>query len=126
MNERNTFTAMAYRSQDFFQTELLGSLANINATSTQYDYATTNAMARWFHVINPRLNLQTTGIYTYYEPRILSPELDSRNKVILRQSILQRQVKSNLNYQLENQKIEFGVNATAWSRASFSPAAARA
>lgn len=111
MNERNTFTAMAYRSQDFFQTELLGSLANINATSTQYDYATTNAMARWFHVINPRLNLQTTGIYTYYEPRILSPELDSKNKVILRQSILQRQLKSNLNYQLENQKIEFGVNA---------------
>ncbi len=111
-NDRNTFTAMGYLSRDFFQTDLLGSLANINATSTQYDYQATNAMARWFHVINPRLNLQTTAIYANYSPKILSPELNSSNKVELRQSILQRQIKSNLNYQLENQKIEFGVNAT--------------
>ena len=58
------------------------------------------------------LNLQTTAIYASYSPKILSPELNSSNKVELRQSILQRQIKSNLNYQLENQKIEFGVNAT--------------
>ena len=112
VNDRNTLTLMGYASKDFFQTELLGSLANINATSTQYDYAATNAMARWFHVISPKLNLQTTAIYAHYVPKILSPELNSSNKVVLRQSILQRQFKSNLNYQLANQKIEFGVNAT--------------
>lgn len=112
INGRNTLSAMGYFSKDFFETKLLGSLPNVNATSTQYDQQTTNAMARWLHVITPRLNLQTTAIYTYYIPKTLLPELNSTNKVILRSGVLQRQLKSNLNYQLTNQKIEAGVNAT--------------
>lgn len=109
---RTTFTAMGYFSKDFFETKLLGSLPNVNATSTQYDQQTTNAMARLLHVITPRLNLQTTAIYTYYIPQTLLPELNSANKVALRSGVLQRQLKSNLNYQLTNQKIEAGLNAT--------------
>jgi hypothetical protein len=31
------------------------------------------------------------------------------NQVVLKQSLLQRQVKSNLNYELANQKIELGA-----------------
>ncbi len=112
VNDRNTVTAMGYFSKDFFETKLLGSLPNVNATSTQYDQQTTNAMVRWLHVISPRLNLQTTAIYTYYIPKTLLPELNSNNKVVLRSGVLQRQLKSNLNYQLANQKIEAGLNAT--------------
>ena len=112
INDRNTLTAMGYGSYDFFQTELLGNLPNVNGTATQYDHQTTNGMARWLSVLTPRLNLQTTVIYARYVPRILSPELNSNNRVILRSGILQRQAKSNLNYQLTNHKIEFGVDAT--------------
>ncbi|GAB2575015.1 TonB-dependent receptor [Spirosoma areae] len=112
INDRNTLTAMGYFSYDFFQTQLLGSLANINSTSTQYDHQTVNAMVRWLSVLTPRLNLQTTVVYARYVPRILLPELDSDNKVTLQSGLLQRQVKSNINYQLENHKIEVGVNAT--------------
>ncbi len=112
VNDRNTITAMGYGSYDFFQTDLLGNLPNVNGTATQYDHRTLNAMVRWFHVINPRLNLQTTALVSQYLPRILSPELNTGNKIVLRQSILQRQVKSNINYQLTDQKIEVGINAT--------------
>jgi hypothetical protein len=112
INDRNTLTAMGYGSYDFFQTELLGNLPNVNGTTTQYDHQTTNAMARWLSVLTPKLNLQTTVVYARYVPRILSPELAVDNKIILRSGLLQRQAKSNLNYQLTNHKLEVGINAT--------------
>ncbi|CCH01096.1 TonB-dependent receptor, plug [Fibrella aestuarina BUZ 2] len=112
MNNNNTLTAMGYLSQDLFQTNLLGSLANINAIKTQFAQKTTNGMVRWFHAFTPRLNLQTTALFAYYEPTILSTEDSTNNDVALKQSLLQRQIKSNLNYQLPNQKIEVGISGT--------------
>ncbi|MFD2571680.1 carboxypeptidase-like regulatory domain-containing protein [Spirosoma soli] len=111
VDDRNTLTVTGYASKDMFRTDLLANLPNVNGTATRYDHQTINVMARWFRTLSPRLNLQTTGIYVHYVPRILSPEL-SGNVVTLRQSVLQRQIKSNLNYQLANQKIEAGVSAT--------------
>ena len=111
VNDRNTVTAMGYYSADLFQTNLLGSLANINAVATQYEQQTTNSMVRWFHSINTRLNVQTTALMALYVPKILSIEDSTNNKVTLRQSLRQRQIKSNLNYQLANQKIEAGLSA---------------
>lgn len=108
--ERNTVTAMGYFSKDLFQTNLLGSLANINATGTQYQHQSVNGMVRWFHTITPRLNWQTTAIIAQYRPDILSIEAVTANKVTLRQSILQRQIKSNLNYQTTRAKTEIGLN----------------
>ena len=111
INDRNTLTVTGYGSKDRFQTDLLANLPNVNGTATRYDHQTINVMARWFRTLSPRLDLQTTGVYVHYVPRILSPEL-SGNVVTLRSSVLQRQVKSNLNYQLTNQKIEAGVSGT--------------
>lgn len=110
IDDRNTITAMGYLSGDLFQTNLLGSLANVNAVGTQYAQQTTNGMVRWFHAFSPRLNLQTTALAAQYVPKILSIEDSTANRVVLKQSLLQRQVKSNLNYQLTNQKIELGVS----------------
>ncbi|GAB3698621.1 TonB-dependent receptor [Spirosoma flavus] len=112
LNDKNTVTAMGYLSQDLFQTNLLGSLANINAVNTQYAQQTANGMVRWFHAFNPRLNVQTTALVAQYIPRIISTEDSTANQVILKQSLLQRQIKSNLNYQLDNQKIELGISGT--------------
>ncbi|WP_338874619.1 TonB-dependent receptor [Spirosoma sp. SC4-14] len=112
VNDRNTVTAMGYYSQDLFQTNLLGSLANINAVGTQYAQQTANGMVRWFHAFNDRTNLQTTALVAQYVPKILSIEDSTNNKVVLKQMVLQRQIKSNLNYQLDNQKIEVGISGT--------------
>ena len=112
VNDRNTVTAMGYYSQDLFQTNLLGSLSNINAVATQYEQQTANGMVRWFHEFTPKLNVQTTVLVAQYVPKILSIEDSTNNKVVLKQSLLQRQIKSNLNYQLANQKIELGISGT--------------
>lgn len=115
INTKNTFSLSNYYSTDFFQTDLLGGINNINSVSTQYDYNTLNFTARWFHVFNDRLNVQTTGVYSQYRPRILLPELNSDNKVTIGSEILQRQIKTNFNY-LPNKrhKVEFGANMTQY------------
>jgi hypothetical protein len=113
INEKNTFSLSNYYSTDFFQTDLLGGINNINSVSTQYDYNTINFTARWFHIINDRLNVQTTGVFSQYRPRILLPELNSDNKVTIGSEILQRQVKTNFNYiPNKRHKVEFGANMT--------------
>ena len=113
INEKNTFSFSNYYSTDFFQTDLLGGINNINSISTQYEYKTLNFTARWFHAFNNRLNVQTTAVHSRYRPRILLPELDSDNKVAISSEILQRQVKTNFNYLPNNRhKIEFGANMT--------------
>jgi hypothetical protein len=110
IDDRNTITARGYVSGDLFQTNLLGSLANVNAVGTQYAQQTTNGMVRWFHALSPRLNLQTTALTALYTPKIISIEDSTANRVVLKQSLGQRQIKSNLNYQSTNQKIELGVS----------------
>ncbi len=113
INTKNTLSLSSYLNQDFFQTDLLGGINNINSTSTQYDYKTMNFTARWFHAINAKVNVQTTGIYSRYRPRILLPEINSDNKVTIGAEILQRQFKSNINYMPNlKHKIEAGISIT--------------
>ncbi|MFN8356799.1 MAG: TonB-dependent receptor [Spirosomataceae bacterium] len=111
LNNKNTFTLSSYFSKDFFQTGLLGTIGNINATSTQYAYQTLNLSARWFHAINNKLNIQTSLVSSDYVPKILLPELNSSNKVEIAQGIQYRQLKSNFNYLKEKHKIEGGLSA---------------
>ncbi|GAB4015970.1 hypothetical protein GCM10028773_07600 [Spirosoma koreense] len=111
IDNRNTLTVTGYASKDLFQTDLLANLPNVNGISTRYDHQTVNVMARWFRTLSSRLTMQTTGVYVHYVPQILSSEL-SGNLVTLRSSVLQRQIKSNLNYQLTNQKLELGLTGT--------------
>lgn len=113
INEKNTFSLSNYFSTDFFQTDLLGGINNINSIATQYNYHTLNFTARWFHVLNDRLNMQTTAVYSKYRPKILLPELNSDNKVSIGSEIFQRQAKTNINYNPNKRhKMEFGANLT--------------
>ncbi|WP_337044450.1 TonB-dependent receptor [Emticicia sp. 17c] len=115
INNKNTFTASSYYSKDFFQTELLGGIGNINATSTQYDYRSRSFSARWFYAINPKLNLQTTAVSAYYIPKTLLPELNTDNKVVLLSDINYKQVKSNINYYSNKHNIEAGISGTVYN-----------
>ena len=116
IDPKNTLSVSSYFNTDFFQTDLLGGINNVNSSSTQYDYRTINLSARWFHAFNSKLNLQTTGVYSNYRPRTLLPEVTNNNTVTIETGIMQRQIKANLNY-LPNptHKIEAGINATHYS-----------
>lgn len=110
VNDRNTITAMGYRSYDYFKTGLLTNLPNVVGTSTYFTHGTTNGSLRWLHVINPKLDIQTTAIIADYTPEIATIEKDSDNSVELISNLFQKQLKSSLNYQLSNHKIESGLS----------------
>ncbi|MFN3489921.1 MAG: TonB-dependent receptor, partial [Emticicia sp.] len=109
MNTKNTLTAMYYKSYDNFQTNLLTNLPNVIGVSTFYKHYTNNGMMRWLHVINPKLNLQTTALVAQYSPKIINVE-KTANEVSLASNLLQKQIKSNINYQLSKHKIESGLS----------------
>jgi hypothetical protein len=110
-NNKNTFTLSTYVSKDFFQTDVLGSINEINSTNTQYQYQTVNNTLNWFHAINNNLNLQTKLITSNYRPETLLPELNSDNKVKIKSGVNYRQFKSNLNYFKGKHKLEVGFDA---------------
>ncbi|MEA5427139.1 TonB-dependent receptor [Arcicella lustrica] len=110
INTKNTLSLSGYLSKDFFQTDLLGTIGNVNATSTQYDYRTVNSSLKWFHAFNSKLNLQTVAVYTHYQPQTLLPELNSNNKVSIASGIRYNQIKSSLSYNTEEHKIEMGIS----------------
>jgi TonB dependent receptor/TonB-dependent Receptor Plug Domain len=111
MNAKNTLTFSGYVSKDFFQTDLLGTIGNVNATSTQYNYQTNNASLKWFHAFNSKLNLQTTVVYTDFSPQTQLPELNSDNKVSIESGINYNQLKSSLSYSPnEKHRFEAGIS----------------
>lgn len=114
INNKNTFTVSGYYSKDFFQTKLLGTIGNIVATATKYDYRTQSLSARWFYAPTSKFNIQTSVVSSYYIPQTLLPE-KSGNEVVLKSDILYRQAKSNVNYYAGKHKIEFGLSATHYT-----------
>ena len=114
INDKNTISLTGYYNTDVFRTNLVSGLSNINSSSTQYNFNTLNTTASWTHIFNKKLNLQTSAVYSYYSPKILLTELKSSNEITLESSIVQTQFLSNLNYQTEKQKIEFGVSGTQY------------
>jgi hypothetical protein len=112
INNKNTLSLVAYNSYDFTQTNLLGGINEINSTKTQYDYRTFNLSAKWFKVINDKLNIQTILASSKYAPQTLLPELNSTNKVKIYQDINWKQVRTNINYSKNKHKVETGIDAT--------------
>jgi hypothetical protein len=115
INGKNTLSLSSYYSYDFFQTEMLGSIGNINASASQFQYSTTNLSAKWFYNISSKANIQTTVVSSFYQPNTLLPEVNSKNVVKIKQSIDYKQIKSNLNIYKGNQNFEFGVDAIRYS-----------
>jgi hypothetical protein len=108
-NSKNSFFLSAYVSNDFFQTNLLGTIANINAASTQNAYRTTNVSLRHFHSINSKMSLSSSLVYVDYEPKLLLPEKNIDNTVRLESGIFYRQFRSNLDYSTEAHQIKAGI-----------------
>lgn len=110
---RHTLTAMGYASYDAFQTNLIGSIANINAVSTRYAHQTLNGSLRWFWGLSDQLNLVTTVSVATYRPDIISTEPDD-NLVLLRQRLRQWQAKTSLGLSRQTSKSEVGLSVTRY------------
>lgn len=99
LDEHHTLTFTGYAGKDVFKlpSDSLASV-EVNASSTQYNYQTTNGTLRWNYYINDRLNLATSAIISHYSSDNVAP--DSSNAFRLTSSILHRQLKSDLSFNL--------------------------
>jgi hypothetical protein len=110
-DNKNSFFFSAYVSNDFFQTTLLGTVANINAASTQNAYKTLNFSLRHFHSFNSKMSLSSSVVYVDYEPKLLLPEKNVDNTVRLESGIFYRQFRSNIDYQTKKHQIKAGITS---------------
>jgi hypothetical protein len=110
-NNKNSFFLSAYVSNDFFQTTLLGTIGNINASSTQNAYSTLNFSLRHFHSFNHKMSLSSSIVYVDYEPKLLLPEKGIDNTVRLESGIFYRQFRSNIDYQTKKHQIKAGITS---------------
>ncbi|MGA0555055.1 TonB-dependent receptor [Larkinella sp. VNQ87] len=95
-NEQHTVTFTGYTSYDNFKlaSDSLSSL-EVNASSTLFEYHTTNGTLKWNYFINNRFNLTTSAIFSQYRPETSTP--DSANAFRLTSEILHRQLKVDLS-----------------------------
>lgn len=112
VSNKHTLTFSSYYSKDFFQTQLLGTVGNIQASATQYNYQANSFSGRWFWGIKPNINILTTYVSSIYTPKTLLPEINSDNVVTIVSDTKYQQLKTSANYYREKQKIEIGLNAT--------------
>lgn len=112
-NAKNSVFLTAYFSNDFFQTDLLGTIADINASVTQNAYNSLNLNLRHFRSINNQWSISTSASYVDYQPELRLPEEGIDNTVRLKSGIFYRSLRSNLDYYTDQHRAKFGLS-TAW------------
>jgi ferric enterobactin receptor len=88
------------------------SLANleVNASSSLFNWRTTNATLSWVHSFGNKFTSKISGVYSSYDANIINP--DSALAFKLASNIVYKNIKADFNYlPSEKQKIDFGVSA---------------
>ncbi|MEZ0486347.1 TonB-dependent receptor [Fibrella aquatica] len=110
-SEKHTISSTGYYGRDVFKLpadSLSG--VEINASSTQFDYETLAGTVRWNYLINERLNLNTTAIWSQYRTETSAP--DSSNQFSLVAEVAHKQLKSDLTIAAnDNHAVQVGVSA---------------
>lgn len=113
-NEKNTITLTGYLGKDIFKLasdSLSGQ--EINASSTRFNYQTTNAVLRWNYFMSKQINLATSVILSRYQADLSSS--DSSNAFQLKSGVWHRQIKSDLTFTPnETHQWQTGVSAIAY------------
>ena len=109
--EKHTITGTGYLGRDVFRLPA-DSLSGVelNASSTQFDYQSLAGTVRWNYFINPRMNLNTSAIWSQYRSEISAP--DSANQFSLVAEVRHKQVKSDLTISVNDRHAaQVGISA---------------
>lgn len=86
-NEKNQLTYTHFRTNDFYQLDLISSIENIVSSANQYDFGTKNHTLRWLHTFDNNTNLTGKGVLSDYIPQNLFPEKESDNVIRFKSQI---------------------------------------
>ena len=89
LNDDNQLSYTFFKSNDFYQLDLISSIENINSEVNQFDFKTTNHSLSWIHNFKNNTSFKSTIVNSLYTPKNLFPEYESNNVITF---------KSNLKY----------------------------
>jgi len=108
LNQDNQFSYTFFKSNDFYQLDLISTIENINAKSNQYDFGTTNHTLNWVHSFENNTNLKSTIIHSVYTPRNLFPEMDSDNVITFQSEV--KHISAQTEFvDSRNEKVDYSI-----------------
>ncbi|PHI19207.1 hypothetical protein CEQ90_14180 [Lewinellaceae bacterium SD302] len=115
-SETSIFTLSGFYSYDFYQLELINSLANINSSSNQYRYQTLNGSLEWLRLRpDGKGDWRTRLINANYQPELLFPEVQSPVTVNYRSRVRQQGLKSRISREIGKHRLKYGLEALLYS-----------
>ena len=85
VNDQISLTA--FRTNDFYQLDLISKIDNINSDINQYDFSTSNYSLNWTHSFSDDAYLKTIAVNSFYSPKTIFPDNASDNEVVYSSSI---------------------------------------
>lgn len=110
LNTKNRLTFTGYRSDDHFKLagDSLSSL-EINASSSSFNWSTTNGTLVWNSQLNEKLNVKITGVQGFYHSKVSSR--DSLTAYELNSKINYQNIRAELGFSLDERRdFIFGVS----------------
>ena len=108
LNEDNQMSYTFFKSNDFYQLDLISKVENINAKSNQYDFGTSNHTLSWIHNFKNNTILKSSVVHSSYSPMNLFPEQDSDNVITFKSEV--KRLSFQTNYvDNRNEKLNYSI-----------------
>ncbi len=108
LNENNQFSYTFFKSNDFYQLDLITTIENINAISNQYDFGTSNHTLNWIHNFKNNTSLKSAIIHSVYTPMNLFPENDSDNVITFKSEV--KHISAQTEFiDSRNKKLDYSI-----------------
>ena len=112
LNENNQLSYTFFKSNDFYQLDLISTIENINAKSNQYDFGTSNHTLNWIHNFKNNTSLKSSIIHSVYSPMNLFPENDSDNVISFKSEV--KRISFQTDYvDIRNEKLNYSMGFQA-------------
>ncbi len=113
LNDNNKLQVSFYRSRDAFKlaSDSL-SAVEINASSSEFAWQTSNATVRWDHAFSDSFIANIVGVYSDYNAIIANPE--ESNGFDLTSAVKYRKIKSDFSWFSGIHSVMFGAAATKY------------
>jgi len=108
LNEDNQFSYTFFKSDDFYQLDLITTIENINAKSNQYDFGTSNHTINWIHNFKNNTSLKSVIIHSVYTSMNLFPENDSDNVITFKSEV--KHISAQTEFvDSRNEKLDYSI-----------------
>ncbi len=115
ISEKDRIYFTGYLGKDVFK--LSGdslALEEVNASSTRFEWQTTNGTLRWNHIFNDKVFANLTGVISDFQSNLINPEGD--NAFEIRPRITYKNLKADVNFLAgKNHQFDAGISVISYN-----------